>query len=261
MLWLLACIGAPDERAAARAEAVSASVTAAAPDTAPLLVLAASSLTESLSAVGQRWTAAGNPVVTFSFDASSRLAQQISAGAPADLFFPADNEWMDHLQAGGLVRAETRRALLGNRLVLAVPAGAPALIRSPDDLAGAAVQRLALAGESVPAGRYGRAALRHAGVLEAVEARMINGDNVRIVLGWVAAGEAEAGSVYATEVRAEPRTQAAFTFPADSYPPIVYPAAVLSGAPQPAMAAGFLAWCQGAEASAVFTAAGFTLAP
>ena len=259
MLLLLACIGAPAEQTAERAaEAVSAP---AAPVAAPLLVLAASSLTESLSAVGQRWTAAGNPAVNFSFDASSRLAKQISAGAPADLFVSADNEWMDQMQAGGFVRAETRRTLLGNRLVLAVPAGAPPLIRAPADLAGAAVQRLALAGESVPVGRYGRAALRHAGVMDAVEARVINGDNVRIVLGWVASGEADAGIVYATDVRAEPRVQAAFTFPAESHPPIVYPAAVLSGAPEPVAAAGFLAWCQGAEASAVFAAAGFTLAP
>ena len=226
-----------------------------------VVVLAASSLTESLQKVATAWTAHGHPAVTFSFDASSRLAKQVEAGAPADAYVAADTDWMDHLDSRGLIRTDTRVNLLGNTLVAVVPGPSSGLMGSAADLRKPEITHLALAGENVPAGRYGRAALTSLGVWDAVKTRVVNGDNVRTVLGWVATGEADAGIVYLTDARVEPKVTVAFTFPATSHPPIVYPAAVLTGAAHAQDAADFLTYCASAEGMAVFTAAGFTTAP
>lgn len=230
---------------------------AAAEDPA-IVVLGASSLTETLQKVATAWTAKGNPKVTLSFDASSRLAKQVEAGAPVDAFFSADLEWMDYLDGKGLIDEATRVNLLGNTLVAVVPASSTASVASAADLAKPEVKRLALGGENVPVGKYARAALLGLGTWDRVKDRVVNGDNVRTVLGWVAGGEAEAGVVYATDARVEPMVKVAFTFPATSHPAILYPAAVTKGAPHAKEAARFLAFCGSAEGLAVFTAAGFT---
>jgi molybdate transport system substrate-binding protein len=227
----------------------------------PLVVLAASSLTESLQAVGAAWTAHGNPPVTLSFDASSTLAKQVEAGVPADAFFSADTEWMDALDGKGLIDPATRADLVGNTLVVVVPASSTLRVDTTDTLTDPAVRRLALAGEHVPAGRYARAALTHHALWAALSPRVVNGNNVRTVLRWVADGEADAGVVYGTDAAAEPKVKVAYTFSAASHPPIVYPMAVLRHASQADAAANFLAFCQGAEAAAVFTAAGFRALP
>lgn len=226
-----------------------------------LIVLAASSLTESLQAVAAAWTAKGHPMVSISFDASSRLAKQVEAGAPADLYFSADTAWMDYVDTRGLIDPATRTNLLGNTLVAVLPVGSTHAVAGASDVDGQWVRHLALAGENVPAGRYGRAALTDLGALAAVQDRIVSGDNVRTVLGWVATGEADAGIVYTTDAKVEPRVKVAFTFPQSSYPAIVYPAAVVKSAPHARDAADFLAYCRSADGMAVFVAAGFSAAP
>jgi molybdate transport system substrate-binding protein len=239
---------------------------AAPPASAPaaaLTVLAASSLTDVLPKVAAAWQAEGNGAVTVSFDASSRLAKQVEAGAAADLFFSADSDWMDTLEAAGHLAPGTRVDLLGNTLVVVVGANA-AGARIPADaaaLATPAITHLALAGENVPAGKYGRTALRSLGVWNAVQARVVSGDNVRTALGWVATGEADAAIVYGTDAKAEPRVKVAFTLPAGTHPAIDYPAAVLANAAHPADAARFLTFCRSPEAGALFAAAGFLPPP
>ena len=228
---------------------------------AEITVLAASSLTESLQAVGAKWTAAGHPKVTFSFDASSRLAKQIEAASPADLFFSADSDWMDYLDERSLIDEATRVNLLGNALVVVVSAASTVTFGSVKNLARPEVKHLALAAETVPAGKYARAALTSAGAWEPLKDRVVNGENVRTVLGWVAGNEAEAGFVYATDAKVEPKVRVAFIVPAASYPPIVYPAAVVKNAAQAKEAAEFLAYCKSPEGIAVFVAAGFTPPP
>jgi molybdate transport system substrate-binding protein len=229
---------------------------AAEPAAPPLAVYAAASLAESLPKVGAAWTARTGQGVTFAFGASSRLAKQIGAGAPADVFVSADTEWVDFVAARVPVTA--RAALLRNTLVAAVRTDAPALA-GPAALAEPGWRRLALAGENVPAGRYARAALAATGVWGAVEGRVVSGDSVRTALAWVAAGEADAAIVYRTDVRVEPRVREAFAFPASAHPPIVYGGAALAG--RSPSAAAFLAFCQSAEARALFAAAGFTPPP
>lgn len=218
-----------------------------------LRVLAAASLTDVLPQVARAWTEAGGLPVRFSFDATSRLATQAVEGAPADLFFSADHAWMAWLVERGRVDPSAVVDFLGNELVLVVPRGRPAPAR-PESLG---VERLGLAGENVPAGRYAHEALQHAGAWPRIEARVVRAGSVRGVLEWVARGEVDAGVVYRTDALTEPRVEVAFAFDAGSHRPVRYPVAVLRGAPSPEAAAAFLAFAAGPAGQALFEAAGF----
>ncbi len=222
----------------------------------PLLVLAAASLTDVLPEVARLWAASGGAEVRFSFAATSRLAPLALEGS-ADLLISADREWMDWVVERGGADAAGVVALLGNVLVVVVPADATTTPTGLADLA--RVDRLALAGESVPAGRYAQAALAAAGVWDAVAPRVVRGESVRSALQWVARGEAGAGIVYRTDVAVQSGVRTAFEIPPGLSPDIVYPAAVLSGAPHAARARELLAFLQSAPARARFAAAGFTL--
>jgi molybdate transport system permease protein len=219
-----------------------------------LLVLAASSLAEVLPAVADAWTRSGGPEVRFSFDATSRLAPQAVDGAPADLFFSADEEWMRWLVERGGVVPGSVRDFVGNELAVVVPAGSPGL-EHPAELRG--VARLALAGENVPAGRYAREALEQAGLWQTLAPRIVRGGSVRGTLEWVARAEADAGIVYRTDALVQPAVRVAFVFPAGSHRPIRYPAAVLARSARQADAAAFLDFAAGPRGRALFEAAGF----
>jgi molybdate transport system substrate-binding protein len=238
-----------------------------APTRTPITIFAAASLTEALPAVAALWrTSAPDEAVatTFSFDATPRLAAQITAGAPADVFVSADTEWMDDLAGRNAVDPATRVNLAGNELVLVVPARlAGATWADPPALGASPPQRLALAGETVPAGRYTDAALRSLGLIDALGPHIVRGDSVRNALAYVARAEADAAIVYASDAHAEPRVRRAFAFPATSHPPIVYPAAVVphpgpDAAARAASARAFLAFCRQPAARAVLLEHGFT---
>jgi len=229
---------------------------AAEPDSS-LLVFAAASLTDVLPQVAALWEKGGGIRVRFSFDATSRVAPQILQGAPADLFFSADESWMDWVAEGGGLRPDARTTLLGNEMVVVVPAHASFSPDGPDGLLGSELSRLSLAGENVPAGRYGKAALESTGVWEAVASRVVRAGSVRGALEWVALGEVEAAVVYRTDALAESRVRVAFPFPPGSHPPITYPAAITRNAPHPQAAEAFLAFCGSPEAREIFQVHGF----
>lgn len=172
-----------------------------------------------------------SPKPVISYGASSALARQIENGAPADVFISADLAWMDYVEKKGLLVAGTRRNLLGNRLVLIAPAKQPVKLQpAPGFAIGAALGagHLALAEpNSVPAGKYAKAALEKFGVWTQVAGRLAAADNVRAALLLVARGEAPLGIVYRTDANAEPNVIVAGVFPADSHPAIVYPVAAL----------------------------------
>lgn len=221
-----------------------------------ILVLAASSLTDVLPAVGEGWTRATGIPVRFSFDATSRLAPQALDGAPADVFFSADEAWMAWLQDRDGVDPASVTSFLGNELVVVVPA-ASIPPDGPEGLVG--LSRLALAGENVPAGRYAREALEASGVWKRVEDSVVRGGSVRGTLEWVARGEVDAGVVYRTDAQVQPAVRVAFAFPEGSHRPVRYPAALLSRSPRKEQAASFLAYVSGPEARAMFQAAGFVV--
>jgi molybdate transport system permease protein len=236
--------------------AAAAQVAGGAAPERSILVLAAASLTDVLPRVAVAWTRQSGVSVRFSFDATSRLAPQAIEGAPADLFFSADETWMTWLRERGGIVPGTVQRFLGNSLVVVVPSGAHP-IAAPADLAG--VRWLALAGENVPAGRYAREALDATGVWHRVEDHVIRGGSVRGTLEWVARGEADAGVVYGTDAVAEPRVRVSFTFPDSTHQPVRYPAAVLTRSAHPALARAFLDFASGPAARGIFEAAGFTV--
>jgi molybdate transport system substrate-binding protein len=227
----------------------------------PLLVFAAASLTESLTEIAGAYEAETGREVTLSFAGSMALARQIEASAGVDVFVSADQESMDYLAERGLIAPDTRRDLLANRLVLICPAAEPgALAIGPGfDVVGAlAGGRLALANtESVPAGRYAKAALTALGVWDAASAHLAQAEDVRGALALVARAEAPLGIVYATDARVEPDVRVVGMFPEATHPPILYPAALTAEA-RPG-AAAFLQYLEGNTARAVFTGAGFAL--
>jgi molybdate transport system substrate-binding protein len=229
---------------------------------ADVTVFAAASLKNALDAVGAAWMEEAGKSATISYAASSALARQIEEGAPADVFISADRDWMDYLAERDLIARETAIELLGNRLVLIAPADstATAEIVPGFDLAGLLGDgRLAIANvDAVPAGRYGKAALESLGVWESVADRLAQAENVRAALALVSTGEAPLGIVYATDAAADPAVRILGTFPEDTHPPIVYPAAVTAEAASPD-AGAFLDFLKGETAGALFEAEGFTL--
>lgn len=224
------------------------------------LVLAAASLQESLSAAAGAWAARGHDKPVLSFAGSSALARQIQAGAPADLFISADEEWMDAVAAKGLIKPGTRHSFLGNHLVLIAPAARPLKldIRSRFPLATALGDgRLAMADpDAVPAGKYGRAALTALKVWPSIEPKLVRAENVRAALALVERGEAAAGIVYATDARVAKGVQIMGIFPPASHKPITYPVALLTASSNPD-AEPFRRFLLSRQGKAIFARYGF----
>jgi molybdate transport system substrate-binding protein len=226
---------------------------------ATLVVFAAASLVDALDEVNKHFTAQTHYEVKASYAASSVLARQIEAGAHADIFFSADREWMDYLDKRGLLRAGTRRDVLGNSLVLIAPTGSKVHLKIAPGFALVAALgegRLAMADpESVPAGLYGKQALTKLGVWEHVKNRLAPAENVRAALAYVARGETPLGVVYQTDAQAEKRVRLVDAFPEDTHDPIVYPVAITQSA-QP-QAATYLDFLASEAAQQVFMRGGF----
>jgi len=227
-----------------------------------LVIFAAASLKNALDEVNTQWQKETGKKAIISYAASSALAKQIEQGAPAQVFISADLDWMDYLAGKSLIKADTRANLLGNRIVLIAPKDkAPAVdIKAGFDLAKVLGEgRLSMANvESVPAGKYGKAALEKLGVWPSVSSRIAQAENVRAALLLVSRGEAPAGIVYQTDAAADPNVKIIGTFPEDSHPPIIYPIALTAGASHPD-ASAFLAYIRSAKAKPVFEAQGFTV--
>lgn len=226
-----------------------------------VLVFAAASLKPALDRIVATSEAVAIGGVKVSYAASSQLARQIEAGAPAAMFIPADQDWMDYVEQRKLVVDGTRANLLGNALVLIAPKDSRAeLAVTPGfDLAGALGQdgHLALAQpDSVPAGKYAKAALVQLGAWDAVSARVVAADNVRAALNFVARGETPLGIVYRSDATSEPAVRIVATIPDSTHAPIVYPIALISGHDSPA-ARRLLDLLRAPAARAIFRASGF----
>ncbi len=239
---------------------LSALPSRAPPTAAPSLVFAAASLTDALNEIGRAYEArTAQATSVFSFAASSVLAHQIESSSGADIFLSADMEWMNYLDAKGLMRHDTVRTLLGNHLVLIAPADSRiAVTIAPhfDILGALGGGRLAIADpDSVPAGKYGRQALTALGVWNDVVNHLAQAENVRAALAYVARGETPLGIVYTTDAMAEPKVRIVADFPDNSHIPIVYPAGLTKDA-KPG-AADFLSFLSSDTAIAIFKKDGF----
>ncbi|MBW6522624.1 molybdate ABC transporter substrate-binding protein [Sphingomonas sp. RHCKR47] len=197
----------------------------------PPIVLAAASMQEAMNDAANAWALQGHPRPVLAFAASSALARQVEAGAPADLFVSADTAWIDELARRRLLADGTRATLARGQLVVVSRAAAGSL----RGLKGAALARVLGAGPiamadpaSVPAGRYGQQALTKLGAWSAIAPRVVRTENVRAALALVERGAAPYAVVYATDARASTRVRIAGVFPANSHTPVVYPIARLA---------------------------------
>ncbi|MGU3405554.1 molybdate ABC transporter substrate-binding protein [Methylobacterium brachiatum] len=233
----------------------------------PVIVFAAASLKNALDDATANWTKETGKAVRISYAGSNALAKQIEAGAPADLFISADQAWMDYAEKAGTVTPGSRIDLLRNALVL-IAAGQktvgsdPQVALAPDF--GATLTRMLGGGklamatiDAVPAGKYGKAALEKLGAWESVKGQVAQAENVRAALLLVARGEAPLGIVYATDAAAEPNVHVVATFPSDSHPPIIYPAALIKESRNPD-AATLLTYLRSPVARGAFERQGFT---
>ncbi len=226
-----------------------------------LTVFAAASLTDAMKDVSALWVQAGHPALRLSFGSSSTLARQIEQGAPANLFASADEKWMDYLAGKDLIAADTRKDLLGNDLVLVVPADKPLHVTiGPDfDLFGllGASGRLAVGDPAhVPVGIYAEQALKKLGMWDKIVPRLARTDDVRSGLLLVERGEVPAGIVYATDAPVSKGVMVAGIFPDGSHDPISYPFAVTK-AGDTAEARSLLTFLAGPQARVVFVRRGF----
>ena len=227
-----------------------------------LIIFAAASLKDALDEVNVAYQHENSQETATSYAASSTLAKQIEAAAPADVFISADLDWMDYLAKRNLIKPETRANLLGNRLVLIAPVNSPLnLAIGPNFSLAQALGngRLAIADPNgVPAGRYGKAALESLGVWSTIADRLAPAENVRAALAIVARGETPLGIVYQTDAASDKDVKIVGIFPQDTHPPIIYPSAVVVSSTNPA-ALGYLAYLKSRAARPTFEKHGFTV--
>lgn len=227
---------------------------------AEVTVFAAASLTDSLKEIATVYEKQSGDKIIFNFGASSTLARQIEEGAPADIFFSADEAKMNGLEKKGLILKETRKSRLSNSLVIVVAAEGGAAIQSPQDLATDKVKRLALAEpKTVPAGIYAKEYLQKQNFWSAVEAKVIPTENVRAALAAVEAGNVEAGIVYKTDAAISKKVKVAYEVPTKDSPDISYPLAMLKEAKSPEAAKKVLLYLDSDDAVKVFVKFGFII--
>ena len=223
-------------------------------------VFAAASLADSLKRVTVQYEKHSADKLVFNLGASSMLARQIEEGAPADIFFSADEAKMNDLQAKGLIETATRRSRLSNTLVIIIPAKGGVAASSPGDLTNPKIKRVALGDpRAVPIGIYAKAYLQKLGLWGEIEPKVVPTENVRAALSAVEAGDADASIVYKTDAMISKKVKISYAVPAGEGPKISYPMALLKGTKEPEAAMRFLSYLESEEAGKVFEQYGFVL--
>lgn len=223
-----------------------------------LMVFAAASLTDALKAAAMPYEKQTGDRISFNFAGSSTLARQIEEGAPADIFFSADEAKMDRLEKRGLILKGTRTTRLSNTLVIVTTAGSRLDIQSPADLAGPNVKHIALADpKAVPAGIYARIYLEKKKLWARVKPKVVATENVRAALAAVDSGNVEVGIVYRTDAAIAKDVHVVYRVPRNDGPAIRYPMAVVKDSKHAAAARKFLHYLDSAAAAHVFEKYGF----
>ncbi|MBR1217346.1 molybdate ABC transporter substrate-binding protein [Bradyrhizobium sp. U87765 SZCCT0131] len=227
-----------------------------------LTVFAAASMKNALDDVDAAYTAKTGVKVAASYAASSALARQIEQGAPADVFLSADTDWMDYATQKKTINDATRINLLGNKIVLIAPKDstiANVAIGGGFDLAKLAGDGRIATGDvqSVPVGKYAKAALEKLGAWEAAAPKFAMADSVRAALTLVSRKEAALGIVYETDAKVDPGVKIVGVFPEGSHPAIIYPvAATTTAKPE---TGGYLDFLRSTAARTIFEKYGFTV--
>jgi molybdate transport system substrate-binding protein len=224
-----------------------------------ITVFAAASLTDALKETGAAYEKSTGEKVHFNFAASNTLAMQITAGAPADLFFSADEAKMDALEKLNLIVKTTRKDLLGNSLVVITPERG-LKISEPGDLTKSAIRHLSIGDpKAVPAGIYAKAWLKKAELWKPLQPKIVPAENVRAAMAVVESGNAEVGIVYKTDAAISKKVQIALEIPPADGPKITYPATLLTDSRNQEAARKFLTYLASKDAAEIFVKFGFTV--
>ncbi|WP_409343203.1 molybdate ABC transporter substrate-binding protein [Paenibacillus sp. MBLB4367] len=226
-----------------------------------LTISAAASLTDALKEIQTNYENKNKQVkLTFNFGASGALQQQIEQGAPADLFLSAAAKNMKALVDKQLIDGAQQKNLLINELVVVVPASGKAAVQKMEDLSSESIKHLAVGEpQTVPAGSYAKEALTNAKLWDSLQAKTVQGKDVRQVLTYVESGNAEAGFVYKTDALTSKNVKIAFSVDSKTYTPIEYPAGIVKATKHSKESADFYAYLQTKEAQDVFVKFGFTI--
>lgn len=227
---------------------------------AEINVSAAASLSDALRAIATNYEKQSGDKLVFNLGASSTLARQIEAGAPADIFFSADEAKMNGLEKKGLIDTTTSRSRLSNSLVVVVPFDSQATVSNAFALTNASFKKIALADpKAVPAGIYTKLWLDKFQLWPLIEPKVVPTENVRAALAAVESGNVEASVVYLTDAKIAKKVRIAYTVPAADAPKISYPCALLKETKQPGAARNFLKYLDTPAAGDIFKQFGFVL--
>jgi len=230
------------------------------PQEIELIVSAAASLKDTMGELQERYkTQAPEVTLTFTFDSSGTLQQQIEQGAPVDLFISAAMKQMNALKDKGLIVDESMVALLENKVVLIRGEGIEG-VTSFEDLTNEGIGKIAF-GEpsSVPVGQYTEEITSYLGIQETIQPKVVYGKNVREVLTWVETGNADVGVVYATDAEISDKIVTVAAAPEGSHSPVIYPAAVIQASENKEATQAFLDFLSSDEARGIFEKYGFTM--
>ncbi|OCT15542.1 molybdate ABC transporter substrate-binding protein [Paenibacillus pectinilyticus] len=263
------CGSNKDQSSASTTPTQTAQATAAATPTATpvptekveLTISAAASLTDAFKEIQTNYESKNKQIkLNFNFGASGALQQQIEQGAPADLFFSAATKNMKALTDKQLIDPAQQKNLLINELVVVVPADGKVAVQKVEDLTGDGIKHLAVGEpQTVPAGSYAKEALTNAKLWDTLQAKTVQGKDVRQVLTYVESGNAEAGFVYKTDALTSKSVKVAFSVDPKSYTPIEYPAGIVKATKHSKEAGDFYTYLQSKEAQDVFVKFGFTI--
>jgi len=222
------------------------------------------SMKEAVEELGKGFMAS-HPGVTlrYNFGSSGELQKQIEAGAPVDLFISAAQRQMNELEKKSLVVSAGRRVFARNVLTVIKPSDSKIDIAKPADLADARVAKIVIGNpRTVPAGQYAEESLKGLGLWDKLRGKLVYSENVRQALDYVARGEVDAGFVYTTDAVTRGRqVKEAFRPGEDTYQPVLYPVAVVSGARQATLAQAFLDLLMSREGQATLVRLGFQPPP
>ena len=238
--------------------AISLSVMSTTSLAANITVSAAASLTNAFNDIAKAYQQQyPQDKVLLNFGASGSLLQQMQNGAPVDVFASADQQTMDQAQTKNLVRAQDRINFVNNSLVLIIPKKSSLNVRGLKDLQQPGIKHIALGNPAfTPAGRYAQAAMEQAKVWSTVKPKIVNVNNVRQALDYVANQSAEAGFVFGTDAAIMPdKVSVAATIPTSK--PISYPIAKTVASKEPAAASRFINFIQSPKGQKILKRYGF----
>ncbi len=222
-----------------------------------LTICAAASLNEALTEIQPLFEKEKNIKLTYNFGSSGTLQKQIEEGAPADLFISAGKKQMDALEGKDLIVKESRKNLLGNKLVMIVPMEYKDQIKSANDLT-TLDQKLSIGEtETVPAGQYAKSTLTNLNLWDQLSGKVVYGKDVKQVVAYVEAGEVAAGIVYNSDATVIKNSVIAQVFEDSTHDPIIYPAAIVTASKEQEAAKVFFDYLQSDKAKKIFEKYGF----